>query len=363
MIKNPFNPQNPSDPEYFYGRSDVLDRFRDNVKYGLNGNPEHMALIGDFGIGKTSLLYKLHSLENPDDVTTVFVQCNAEDVETFQDFVKTIVERLSQKLSRLDIRFELSKIKFRVLEIERKDEEISVLSCIDDLEKLFQKCGSGNHLIILFVDDLHLAAHHRSDIRNCFQELNRLGCQYMLIGTLIPEVFEEGEINRPFKRMFNTHHLEEFSKQESRNMVEYIIDKADMEVSLSDDLHDKLYSETGGHPYYLTLFMNELVRGKESGKITIEDYSGREPKIIDRMKVVLDGKFDSMTQKDEEVITRIVGLDSDEFSPNDADSTSGQFQQLQKKEVLEKVGHGRYKFKYPVIRRYFSYKNQNQMPR
>lgn len=363
MIQNPFDPQNPSDPEFFYGRSDVIDRFNENVEYGLKGNPEHMALIGDFGMGKSSLLYKLHSLEDPQDVTSVFVQCNAEDVETFQDFVKTIVERLGQELDSLDIGFELSKIRLRVLEIEKKDEEISVMSCINDLENLFRKCGSGGHLIVLYVDDLDLAAHHKSDIRNCFQELNRRGCKYMLIGTLLPEVFEGGEINRPFKRMFNPQHLEQFSKRESRNMIEYIINKADMNVELSDSLYEKLYNETGGHPYYVTLFMNELVRVKDSGEITIDDYQTLEPKIMGRMQVVLEGKFDSMTQKDEEVISEIIRLDSNEFSPSDADSTSGQFQQLQSKDVLDKIGHGRYKFKYPVVRRYFSYKNLDRLPR
>lgn len=362
-MKNPFDPQNPTDPQYFYGRTDVINRFHENIEYGLSGSPEHIGLIGDFGIGKTSLLNKLYSIDTPENVRSIYLQLNVEDVDRFHDFIKIIVEKLSKDMAGLDIGFELKNIDLEILKLEKKEREATVSNCINDLEQLFEKCGDGEHLVILFLDDLHLAGHHMNDIRNCFQELNRRGCNFMLVATLIPELFEEGEINRPFKRMFNQNHLEEFSRDEANEMVEHIINAAGMDLVLSAKLKHRLYNETGGHPYYLTLFMNELLRERNSGKISIGDYERREPKIIDRLKVVLDGKFSSMTENDEEIIRRIIEVSSGEFSPSDASASSSQFRQLQNKDVLEKIGHGRYKFKYPIVRRYFQYKEAQRLPR
>lgn len=355
-MKNPFNPQDPPAPEYFYGRTQVRDRFKENIDYGLEGHVEHMALTGDWGIGKTSLLRKLHSIDTSKEIKTIYIPLNPSDVESFTDFANCVVTQIGKELNKLDLGFELDKISLKFLEIQKKESENKVMEFTDDMEKLYDECGGNGSLVILFLDDLHLAAHHRDEIRNCFQELNRRECNYMVVGTLIPELFEDGEINSPFKRMFKEHSLSEFSKKESRDMINHIVNEADMDVELSDSLYDKLYEETDGHPHYLTLFMHELVREKDQGKLTMTHYKNREPVIMESVKVNLDNKFNNLTEKDREILQKLVKLDEKEFSPKDIDSESSKFKQLEKKGVLTNIGWGRYKFKFPIIGRYFAYK-------
>jgi hypothetical protein len=139
-------------------------------------------------------------------------------------------------------------------------------------------------------------------------------------------------------------------------MINHIITEAKMEVELSKPLYDKLYEQTDGHPHYLTLFMHELVREKDKGKLTMTHYNKREAVIMERLKVNLDNKFNNLTENDREVLQKLIKLDEKEFSPKDIDSESSKFKQLEGKGVLTNVGWGRYKFKFPIIGRYFTYK-------
>ena len=57
MIKpNPFTPQSGWEPKVFGGRNRQLDRFVESVEEAILGRPNHLVILGEWGIGKTSLL-------------------------------------------------------------------------------------------------------------------------------------------------------------------------------------------------------------------------------------------------------------------------------------------------------------------
>src|SRR6266404_751769 len=57
MVKppNPFNPNQPIDPEYFEGRMDEIKRTIGALVQTRNGKTQHILVTGERGIGKTSL--------------------------------------------------------------------------------------------------------------------------------------------------------------------------------------------------------------------------------------------------------------------------------------------------------------------
>lgn len=62
---NPFSPQQPPQPEYFAGRKYEADNFRETALDSAKlkpPSPTNYAILGTWGLGKTSLLYELKNI-------------------------------------------------------------------------------------------------------------------------------------------------------------------------------------------------------------------------------------------------------------------------------------------------------------
>ncbi|MFQ6062117.1 MAG: P-loop NTPase fold protein [Methanosarcinales archaeon] len=60
-FQNPFNPKYPANPRHFANRKGHIESFRKDLLYSIESKPprpENIAIIGDWGIGKTSMLNK-----------------------------------------------------------------------------------------------------------------------------------------------------------------------------------------------------------------------------------------------------------------------------------------------------------------
>ncbi|MEW6419702.1 MAG: ATP-binding protein [Nitrospirota bacterium] len=53
---NPYNCNNPAPPEEFAGREDVVRQIKEYIESSKEGNPHNVAIIGEWAIGKTSLI-------------------------------------------------------------------------------------------------------------------------------------------------------------------------------------------------------------------------------------------------------------------------------------------------------------------
>ena len=70
MNTNPFRPGSGLFPSHFAGREEEVNVFERKLQSTRNGVQIHIAVRGEWGIGKTSLLTKF---ENNDSVRSVFV--------------------------------------------------------------------------------------------------------------------------------------------------------------------------------------------------------------------------------------------------------------------------------------------------
>ena len=65
MIINPYDPKQPIDPTYFVNREEILESFNRSIKRSAKSvpkKPDNIAVLGGWGIGKTSVLKKFESL-------------------------------------------------------------------------------------------------------------------------------------------------------------------------------------------------------------------------------------------------------------------------------------------------------------
>src|SRR5208337_518286 len=62
MTRNPFTPGLPIDPKQFVGRKEEIRLFQQSLEQCSYGNPQNLAIMGERGIGKSSLLRKFESI-------------------------------------------------------------------------------------------------------------------------------------------------------------------------------------------------------------------------------------------------------------------------------------------------------------
>ena len=89
MSGNPFNPSTTINPDNFVGRSKEIDLYIQCVEESAVGNSSHIILMGEKGIGKSSLLRKFESVT--DHAKHLVVR---RDMDTSIDSLESLVNFL-----------------------------------------------------------------------------------------------------------------------------------------------------------------------------------------------------------------------------------------------------------------------------
>ncbi len=353
---NPFNPQRPIDPKFFYGRWNIIKDYKYNLKEGIESTTTNMALIGEFGVGKTALLRKLESIEITEHkILKIYMTINEADCESFESLLDCILYNIEKESPGIKFPVEVKEINIKWISIGKK-EQAALQKFIENFKKIWETCQNKRYeLIVLFIDDFYLANRYRMHLRNLFQDLPRKGIKCMIVCTMIPDFLETGTVTDPLKRYLELHNLNEFSKRDTKAMIQYVIKKASLDLHISDTVLSKIHKETDGHPWFITIFMREIVKFREEGRFDVRNYRNLLPKIMSNVKLNLDKQFSSLTQREEEILEKIVQLDENVFSPRDLDEDSlgTHLSNLVEKDVLIKRARGKYTLFHPLYKKYF----------
>jgi len=377
---NPFSAQYPASPEYFADRKEAIAYFTKTVTSSAKLRPPapvNFIILGEWGVGKTSLLYKFREIalvELPRVRSFCFhfaldpTCCRSWDV-----FSATLLNRLKQNYEasaglKGKLRSELSKwkIAFSIspVSIQReKKEEAPPLT--DSLESLWKKHlePSGVDICLLFLDDAHyFLLTNQSDayftLRNNFQELARRGCNFALILTGPKLLFEEiVDLAEPFTRFFHPFYLEPFELEGTKEAVIKRIRASKLKLRVSDDVIAAIHKKTEGHPYFVMFTMYELVNAvgaKE--RIVREDFERHWTSIVAALEnSVFKGRLAKVSEKEREVLVKISLRDEMLVSPSMIKSIKGApefLSRLEQKGLLIKKERGQYQLFHPLFKDY-----------
>ena len=107
---NPFNPTSPIGSRLFYGRKDIIKSFKYNVEDTIESQPINLALVGEVGIGKTSLLSKLYSLKpRKNKVLHIYLPLNEENCNSYKEVINCILIHIEKEFQRIKIPFEVKE--------------------------------------------------------------------------------------------------------------------------------------------------------------------------------------------------------------------------------------------------------------
>lgn len=165
ITSNPFTPKSGWEPRVFLGREKEIEIFNRKLDEAKKGRCDHFLILGEWGIGKTSLLKEFKRIAQRENILTSLITISEyTDKNTFNDGVRELIEEIPQKFP-LDINKlkyfmkQLSSIGVEFLgagfSISKKVEEMQPQSLLfNTLQTLWSDLKNETEVAVILMDDV-----------------------------------------------------------------------------------------------------------------------------------------------------------------------------------------------------------------
>lgn len=386
MRFNPFNPIQPARPDFFVGREPEITSFEKNIVQTMNGSPMNMAITGNRGMGKTSLLVKLEQLAK-DQKCLVLRMSNYEgniaDIPEFCDYLTSNLKREILSKKPLGEKFDqlqrwVATIKPTIgwndinLSIEKKQVVQEVFR--QRLLKLWGEMKGGFKCAVILIDEAESLEGVKGGLltfmREVFQRIENEAKYCIVLAGKFNFTERMSESFSPLNRFFPCNRLLALDKESMRT---YILQRlATVNVGIDEKAIDYILRKCEGHPYVLVSICYLLfdALNEDENHITPDVVRRAEQKIDYRLgQDFFSPMFHPLTPKAREIIITIAkNAKALEFSFKDAvdwlkmprNYVSPYIKELLRKGVLDKPDRGRYRIFHTLFLRYLASKENNE---
>ena len=385
-MTNPFHAQGPTPPEYYSNRKALLERFSRNVMGVAESNgrtrPNNFSIVGRWGIGKTSTLFKFRDmLENEckgAKAFCVFVGLKpaafANSDTFFQYMLGAILREMAGQLptnARMKNfveeevgKWHLSKLSFTP-ELEHRERAVAATTVRESLVRVWKRLEeNGYGIAVIMLDDIHYAVEQGKgailmDLRTDIQNLPMEGARFMFITTspenLQPNIRDAAE---PFTRLFEKHILEPFDIAGTREMILKPIKKDKPDLALDEAVISRIHEFTGGHPYFISLIMREIVDRKAEGRLTAREFDAIHPDLSAYLAAVkFDDDFEKASDAERTILLKMARARDELVSPSYIGPGGPKsLVRLVEKGLVIKMDRGRFKLYHKLFRDYLKRK-------
>ena len=363
-------PNFPAQPDEFIGRDTQIEAFRQVLAQGLlTGRTPSFAVLGDWGVGKSSLLLKYAAICSTAEYTMlpVFFSVSTE-LSDYKCFAECLLDTFTRTLETSDSlatrfrsevqKWRLSKIAVGGVSLDRQGPEFFLTSGTAILKQALHEAWrqfirpARINGVIFFLDDLHNFGGPGAQgialaLRDQFQEFAIHGVNCSLCFSARSDYFSNiRSFAEPAVRFYDKVYLSSFTLPETGEYAAAVFGDSPPIHHLSEWLYDKTF----GHPYFLAFISRQLLvlaRGSFS------DPELLWPAIFKRLE---HEKFRSdlaqVTEREVQLLRDIAKTANDEVSPREMSNRYERkyFSRLTEKALLLRVGRGRYKLYHPLFR-------------
>jgi len=267
---NPFNPGSPVDPNDFVGRVQELENFRQKLRQTINGSLASMAVAGGYGIGKTSFLHKCKTIAEEQNALTIYFSLNEIDYLTRDRLARTLIRRTEEKvreewiLRRIghEVLKALSHVRISTqsgIEIGiSQDSEAAYPNLQSALAAAWEILKGSKTAIVFLIDEARLLERNRAELilylRAVLEQLQLIHIPVMIVPA--GKLTISGPTGSGFSPLVRTFHpviLTNFNREETCAFINKKLSGAGF--SIKQDIFDKIYEVTEGHPYVLSAYM------------------------------------------------------------------------------------------------------------
>jgi Cdc6-like AAA superfamily ATPase len=379
---NPFSHQHPAQPIIFADRAKQLQYFKQTVKNSAKLNPPaplNYAILGTWGQGKTSLVYKLkeialNELQNQIQCAciyfplmpqycqnwNIFTENFLKKVKTTTQATQNILPKIKKEIDKWEINLNMG-----IISAQRKtgEKQPQPPNLTDALQQLWEQHlqPSGVQIAFVMLDDLHYFPLKAEDsaylnLRTTFQELVNRGCNYSLVVTAHSLLFSEiAELAEPIARFFTPFELKPFTFAEVKEAIDVRLKAVKNSTVIDDEVIQVITEKTNGHPYLVMFSMSELLMHTEEKEyVGLKDFQTAWPDIEYSFgRMIFAQKFQIATDKEKQLMIAIAKTQKEYVSPTEfkvfGSGVAELFSRLENKELLLKHERGKYGLFHPMF--------------
>jgi len=367
-MDNPYIIEFPTIPDFFAGREMELKMFLKSLERTIISDPpspHNIAITGDWGIGKTSLLNKCLGIAKEKNCFVCKITLTPEKCRTMENFVYNTIDEihgiawdssLPTKIKENISKWKLQSFDLMGIEIKRTKgiKPSSATQFKNSLIALWKNLKDVPSALIMY-DDLHYLANHQPDglydLRGVFQELREFNCRFMLIVTGSSDLFSKIRgISEPLMRFFEHLELKPFTYEETREALYKPLIKKAINLKFDEEVVNEIYNITLGHPYFVMFFAHDLFEHRSEGVVDINFFNSVYSKIFEHLSAARFIKdFAIASDREKQVLLK---LSKKECTMPMMQNVRTHLKRLEDKKLVMKIGRGKYKLYHPLFREY-----------
>ena len=320
---NPYTPGAGLMPTYLAGRKKLIKEAKESILSLKSGYPQRpTAYYGLRGVGKTVLLNTIEefALEN----NIIYEHIEIIEKRDFLLQLTNICRKFISRLNKIEQAKSLINKALSVLEnfrltytmgdssisAEVNKKNFELLS--DDLTELFVIMGNAakksGDCIIFFIDEIQYAKEEElSSIINALHRTGQLRLPITFFVAGLNKILKQfSEIKTYSERMFDFKEITSLNYEETKKAITEPV--KDLSVDYDEEAIKKIYDLTGGYPYFIQFFCDNLWRNIDKvNNITINDVNSTINSYFKRLdEGFFKSRFDRYTDKEKEFIKAMV---------------------------------------------------------
>ena len=386
MRFNPFNPSQPARPDFFVGREPEIMEFEKTLTQTIHGSPMNMVIMGNRGMGKTSLLVKCEQVAKEQKCLVLRIsnyEGNVRNIADFCDYLASNLKReilskrpLGEKFEQLQRWIATFKPTIEWNDISLSIEKMQVIqeALRQRLVRLWQEIKDEFQCCVILIDEAEsLQGVQGGDVlsflREVFQRMESETRYSIVLAGKFSFTERMSESFSPLNRFFPCHRLQALDAVAMRS---YILKKlTTVHVGIDDKAVCYIMEKCEGHPYVLVAMGYLLFDALNEGEnhITVEVVRRSKEKMYYRLgQDFFEPMFHPLTPKAKGIIVSIAKRARKEFSFKDAvgwldmprNYVSPYIKELLSKGVLERPSRGRYRVFHTLFLEFLSKRDQGE---
>lgn len=281
MARNPFSPSSGMFPPYFSGRKREIEAFEMKLNALEDGTAQHMAIIGEWAIGKTSLLRKFEEIAAGHGLLTYYCVARFRGGEMFSNIVSGIsaeIQRefgagLLQKISKTVSLESLSLTLFGLKgELKFSSSDSAAFPFREYIVHAWNEIKDKKKGIVILIDDLDTVEDFKETmlaLRAASMEVAQ-NARLMFVIAGAPVLFDKMyDAHAPLVRFFEPLQLSRLNNEEAKLALTQPLKETGKKID--EGLVTRLLKLCSGHPYYIQEFGYYLVEVSKGTRITEGD--------------------------------------------------------------------------------------------